>query len=138
MVRLIFVLVGFLLGVAVGSLGQTYAPPTVGVLVFVVLLLVAFAWFAGQRDKASAVSVAVARADARAAASAEAQAAAIAQAAVHLHMSAGGGAAVDGAPSSEAPAPVHGRHAAGFPALPAVSSAQAVILPTEHLGAPAG
>ena len=138
MARLVFVLIGFLLGIAVGTQARTYAAPAVGVLIFVILLLVALAWFAGQRDRASAVAVAVARAEATAAAAAEAQAAAIAQAAVHLHMSAGGGAALDGAPSSEAPATVQGRHAAGTPALPAAPVRPPVIVPSDHLKAPAG
>ncbi|MBN9326852.1 MAG: hypothetical protein BGO38_05330 [Cellulomonas sp. 73-145] len=111
--RLLYVAAGFIGGVVVSRNAAAMPHPVASAVLLGVVAVVALAWWAGHRDKASAVAVAVAKAEAIAAAKADAQAAAIAQAAVHLHMTAGGVTEHSGAPSSEAPARAVGRHAAG-------------------------
>jgi len=101
--RLLYVAAGFIGGVVVSRNAAAMPHPVASAVLLGVVAVVALAWWAGHRDKASAI----------AAAKADAQAAAIAQAAVHLHMTAGGVTEHSGAPSSEAPARAVGRHAAG-------------------------
>lgn len=98
MIRLVWLVAGFVGGLVVARNAPAMPHPAVGALLLCMVVGCGVCWWAGYRGKSSAVATAVATAVASAEASAEARAQAIAQQAVSVYIGRAGGGVAEPVP----------------------------------------